>query len=47
MPPGLEPGDGRNRPYMNKPFIAPASKHAQGCHSGLDPESSTVMDYEH
>jgi integrase len=24
--------------------ITPASKHAKGCHSGLDPESSTVLD---
>jgi hypothetical protein len=25
-------------------FIAPASKYVKGCHSGLDPESSTALD---
>jgi signal transduction histidine kinase len=30
----------RITPYV----ITPASKHVKGCHSGLDPESSTVLD---
>jgi hypothetical protein len=34
-------------PASGKDVIPPASKQVKGRHSGLDPESRTVMDYEH